>query len=201
MHRFKPITRRAHTVLHAQLAALVLATSVFAASGCGETSKANSAASTPQTSAPTTAAQTATQPSTTTTVPIQTVKVATGAPLSTTQWVSKGNAICAHLNAELSAQTIKNVSELVHVLPENAAYERSGANELMKLVPPKSKDGDWTTIVSAMLQISTDSTQIGHKAAEGLFNANSQLVIETTELHHRFDELARRDGLKACAIV
>lgn len=192
-------------MLHAQLAGIALAITVFAVSGCGGTSTTSTttAASTPQTTAAITTARTTTStpPSTATTAHIHTVKVAAGVPLSTATWVRKGNAICAHLNAELSAQVIKNASELVHVLPENAAYERSGANELVKLVPPASKDGDWTTIVSAMLQISANSTAIARKAAQGQFNANSPLVYETTELHHRFDEIARRDGLTACAAV
>jgi hypothetical protein len=190
-------------VLHAYLAALVFATTAFVAAGCGGTATTPTTATSSQTAASTTTAQTTTASSgpKQAVIHLPKVKLASGAPLSTAGWIERGDAICAHLNTELSAQTIKTAREFARVLPPDAVYEQTSATELMRLVPPAPKDKDWTAIIATMLRVSADSAQLGRAAVAGTFNINSPLVSETDELHHLFDQLAQRDGFKVCSTV
>src|SRR5215831_13533699 len=121
-------------MLHAQLAAVALGATALAAAGCGS-SKAGSAATT---AASTTAPVTSTN----------TAKLATSAPLSRARWIAGGDAICKQTLAKIETLGFYTPAQLARVLPRAVPYYAAEAEELAKLVPPKSKAHDWEQVVN-----------------------------------------------------
>ena len=87
-------------MLHSQLAALALAATTLAVSGCGGSSKTEPAKTTASTTS-------------------GTAKTESGAPLTRAEFIARGEAICAHANAELNSHPIRSPKEsalsLIHI--------------------------------------------------------------------------------------
>jgi hypothetical protein len=180
------------------LAALALAATVLAASGCGGSSKSGStstSASAPTTT--TTTASTSTTPPATTT----TVKVAAGKPLTHAQWIAKGDAICARLNAELAANTVKSTAEFARVLPVAAADEQAELAQLVKLVPPTSKTKDWQEFLTGTQEWAANSYKLAESSQSGSFTLKAPLVATTRKIHETLAHLAQHEGFKECSLV
>jgi hypothetical protein len=186
-------------VLHVSLAALALATTVLAASGCGRSSKP--ATTTAATSAPQTTSSTTVDAESTPTPTVAAVKPAVGKPLSRARWIAKGEAICTRLNAQLAARTVKSPTEFAVVLPQAAAYERAELAQLIKLVPPASEAGDWQKFLTETQQWAENSTKLGQIAQAGKFTLALPLVTTTRKLHEHLAHLASHKGFKECALV
>lgn len=178
------------------LAALfAIGTIVLIASGCGSSSpKTISASSTP--------ARTSTAPSRTTPA-AQPVIVATGRPLTRSQWLRKGDAICARLNSWLATNSVKSTADFAVVLPQAAIHERAELESLVKLVPPAAHRRDWREFLRATQQWAANSETLGRVAqAEGAaFNVNLPLARATKDLHERLAHVAKREGFKECSLV
>jgi hypothetical protein len=183
-------------MLHTTLAALALLATVPMA-GCGGSSKSGetstSAATTPTTTAAgTTAANT---------VPVLTVtvKVASGRPLSRAQWIARGDAICARLNRELDAISVKVAAELPRVLPQEAAYERAEVAQLATLVPPASSANDWQEFLNATLQWAEGSAKLAEYGRFGDAITRTPLAATVIAVHEHVLRIAKRNGFKACS--
>lgn len=191
-------------MLHAYLAFLVAA-SVLVAAGCGGSSK------TTTTSTSTTSASTADTTTTTgTTVagttitsippaPIVSVKVASGKPLTRSQWIAKGNEVCGRLKAELEAIKVKATGELPRVLPQVAATERAEIAQLATLVPPSSKRSDWQQFLNISLQRAEDTARTVALARLGDAISQAPIFATVRGLQRELAAIAKRDGLRECA--
>jgi hypothetical protein len=185
---------------HTRLVALALAATTLLVAGCGGSSKTDAtttAAVTPPTNTTettSTAASTTTSPATT-----ATVKVASGTPLTRARWISTGDAICAHLFAQIDANPVKSASDFGHVLPQVAIYERTEAAELAKLVPPASKVHDWQQILSNTEREATNTAKLGESAQAGQFNATSPLSKATEKLEIQVSTIAKHNGFTQCS--
>jgi hypothetical protein len=188
-------------VLLAYLAVLVLATTALAASGCGgssittTTTDASTTAAPPTTSTATTTAATATAPK------VAVVTLAAGKPLTRAQWIARGEAICARLNAQLAANTVKSTSEFARVLPLAAADERTEFTALVKLVPPPSDAKAWQRFLTDTEQWAENSSKLAQSETPGQFTLKVPLVTSTKDLHERLAAIAKRAGFKECALV
>ncbi len=183
---------------HIRLAALALTATTLAVSGCGESSKT---ASTGTSAAATIATTTAvTTPATTTTpVPAVTVKVASGKPLTRAQWIAKGDAICAHFNAEAETIGVTGVAELPRVLPEEAAFERNTVAQLAKLTPPGPMANDWQRFLNDTLQLAEDADKLAQSGVPDEDLLKSPLARTIQETRRHATRIAKHDGFKACA--
>ena len=181
------------TVLHIHLAALALVAVTFAAAGCGGSSKTTTATAT--------TASSTTTPDTTTSTSVAVVKLASGRPLTRAQWLARGDAICARLNSQLGANTVKSTKEFARALPVAAAYERAELARLVKLVPPPSMATDWQQFLTSTQQWAENSTKLGESAQGGHFTLTAPLVITTRNLHEHLAGIAKRDGFKECSLV
>lgn len=183
-------------MLYVHLVALAIATSALAASGCGGSSK--STASSDLTTSTASGSTTAVTKTSSTIPQVAHVSVSGGKPLTKTLWVSKGNAICRHLHAELETLKIKKTAELPRVLPQAAAYERDAVNEFAKLVPPRSKTNDWEQFVTGTLQWAEGSAKVAEEAKLGDAITQSPAASATLVVQRQLSLIAGRDGLVAC---
>ncbi len=180
-------------MLHAQLVALALAATTLLASGCGGSSKTTSS-----TAAVTAPATVATPTPTATATPI---KFASGRPLTRAKWIAEGDAICAHTDRRLAAISVTSTRELVHALPQAAAYEKAEVRDLSKLVPPASMAGDWAQIVNDLQIFAEDSIKIAQYAEVKNASAGVPLVHAQNNIHKQMAAVARRDGFKQCSRI
>jgi hypothetical protein len=190
-------------VLSAQFTAIALA-AAFAAGGCGGASKEVSSATTASTEKATSTPSTASGPATTsspspTPPPAVAVPIATGKPLSRSQWIARGDAICAKLNGELSKLPTSKISELPRVLPHAAALERVEVGQLAKLVPPASRTHDWERFLTDTLQWAEGSAKLAGYAKLGEAITASPVATATLAIHNQLTKLAKRDGFKDCS--
>lgn len=181
-------------MFYARLAALALAATSLAAIGCGGSSKVGSTNAS-QATASTTSSATSVASTT------GTVKAASGTSLGYSQWIAKGDAICARLNAQLTASPVKAIQEFARALPQAAAYERIEYAQLAKLVPPPSKAADWQQFLTDTRLWAEDSAKLGEIAQAHKFSIGMQLVSKSRSLHEQLAKIAKQDGFKTCSIT
>ncbi len=177
-------------MLFVHIATLALATTAFAASGCGGSSDAK-----------TTAATTPTTTSTPVTTPepvIAAVKAVSGRPLTHSQWVAKANAICTSLNAELTANPANAKKSIAVAMLQVVAYERSELGQLSKLVPPAADARNWQTFLTDEQQATENTAALAKAAESGKFTVKDPLVTTTNALRTDFMRIARHDGMVEC---
>jgi hypothetical protein len=121
--------------------------------------------------------------------------------LTHAEWISKGEAICSRLNAELAADSVKSQREFGRALPQAAADERAEAIELAALVPPKIEAAGWQQFLTSTQQWSENSAKLGEAARAGIFNTSLPLFRETEKLHAYLTAIVRHDGFKECALL
>jgi hypothetical protein len=117
-----------------QLAAIAVAATALAISGCGGSSKTSATATTTAASTP----------------PASTADTAppNGKPLTRAALIAAGDAICARANAKTIVLQASSIKELARIYPQVAIYHRAEAAELKKLVPPASLANDWSRMIS-----------------------------------------------------
>ena len=180
-------------MLRTQFAALTLAVTALAASGCGESSKTTS-----NSSATTTATASTTGASGPTTPPATSVKVATGAPLSRARFIAAADAICAQTNTKLAAVTVITSKEFARQLPEVVIYDTTEISELSKLVPPPALAHDWETILTDFHGFTEDSNLVAQKLKAKDPKTVAPTVTAAQNLHRSLDAIAARDGFRHC---
>ena len=186
-------------MLFAHIAALALATTAFVASGCGSSSSTTTttttAASTPATTASTTTPPVATVPAP------PTIALASGTPLTRAQLITKGEAICTRLNAQLGASTAKSLAELARALPVAAAEEKAEFVQLVKLVPPATMASAWREFLAETKQWSEDSEKLAISTQTQQLSLTAPLVQSTRAIHEHLAHVAERAGFKECALI
>jgi hypothetical protein len=180
-------------MLYAQLALALIATTLVAA-GCG--SSKNSSATTAATATPTTASV-ATTPSTATT----TTGAATGKALTRSQWIAKGDSICARANTRVSSITIVNAREFARQIPQVALYNRTETGELSRLVPPAPMASDWARILKEYEAYDEYTNRIAQYAQAGNYVSAGPILHIAEKLRAQIAALAKRDGFKQCSKV
>ncbi|MGC2373181.1 MAG: hypothetical protein WA484_04825 [Solirubrobacteraceae bacterium] len=168
-----------------QLAALALAATTLAASGCGGSSKSSS-----QTTSTAQVGATA-----------QTGSTANAKPITQAELTAAANAICGRIRARLAQNKFTTQQEIGRAAPGIAAYERSSLVELEKLVPPPSLAGDWAQIVAGIRTLASDAAKIGeYERANRLETPAGHAFLLTTGIHGKFAaSIAKRDGIDRCA--
>jgi hypothetical protein len=180
-------------MLRTQLAALTLAVTTLAASGCGGSSKdtANPNATTGTTTAGATGASVSAPSSTA-------VKVATGNPLSRTRFIAAADAICAKTNTKLAAVTVITTREFARQLPQVVLYDATEINELSKLVPPTSLARDWSTMLNDFHQFTEYSRTVAKDVQAHNMKAVSPIIVSAQNLRQELNRVATRAGFKHC---
>jgi hypothetical protein len=180
-------------MLRTQLAALTLAVTALAASGCGGSSK--------DTANPNATTGTTTPGATDTSVsaPSSTgIKVATGKPLSRARFIAAADAICAKTNTKLAAVTVITTRELSRQLPQVVLYDATETNELSKLVPPTSLAHDWSTMLNDFHQITEYSRTVTKDVQAHNMKAASPIIVSAQNLRQELNRVATRAGFKHC---
>lgn len=174
-----------------RVAVMALTTAIFVA-GCGNASKTSN--STTQSSPPKTVAQTTTPSSTTE------IKVSKGTPLSHAAWVARGDAICRRANEALSSTTAKSVRDFARLLPQAAAYERTEATELSKLVPPAKRAAEWQRAIGQLQKFSELSARAGEYAQANKFEEATPIAQAGNRAQIHFVAITKHEGFKVCTI-
>ncbi len=177
-------------MLHLQFAMLALATTMFAASGCGSSKQAPTSSTGSKTIA------TATSSVGTTTAPL-----ATGKPLTRAQLIAQGDAICATATRKLTAVAARSEPELVRLLPQAAINLETEAKGLSRLVPPASMTHDWTQIINKIHFASEYVTRVTQYIKEKQEKTAGQLYEKAGYLYKQSKAIAKRDGFKRCSRV
>jgi hypothetical protein len=176
-------------MLHAQLAALALATTALAAAGCGSTSKPSSTGGSVGAST-TTAATTATT----------TVRSSTRTrPLTRAQLIAQADVICRKVNARRSKMKIKTSQDYARSVPPFASYEQVMYAKLDKLVPPASMAKDWTQIVAQARTLAAGMTKIGQYAKTKDLEAANGVFSSASKAQAQMIVIAKLDGFKDCS--
>lgn len=174
-------------MLHNQVVMLALAVAALVASGCGS-SKGGSTTTAAQATASTAASTTAAAPT-----------VATGAPLSRTQWIAAGDAICEGVQNKLNALKSRTTAQLERVLPQAAIVYASEAENMGKIVPPKTMARDWQQIIDDVhlygeyTSVAVQNIKEHHQTFTPSFRAKVA-SIQTNMIN-----TAKRDGFKWCS--
>jgi hypothetical protein len=184
-----------------QLAALALAAIALTAAGCGGSSKSQTTtttASTPSTTSTTASTTTAATSTPTTTTH---VTIATGKPLATATWITKGDAICARASARLATLHINTLADYARVLPQGAAYDRAEAEELGKLVPPAAKAHDWQLMIVAVENFAEDTSKAIPFLVAKESAAAQPLIVAGGNDRRQMAAIAKRNGFKVCSVL
>lgn len=174
-------------MLRTSLIVLALGAIMFAASGCGGSSKTGT------TTTANTTATVATLPTTTTAV-----KLATGRPLARNEWIASGDAICARANKKVSANHVRHTADYGRILPQIAIYYKAESTELSKLVPPASMTGDWTQIVNDLQILGEHLGRVGQYVQENNLEAARPLFHTALNIQKQLIAVAKHDGFKRC---
>jgi hypothetical protein len=170
-------------VLHVSLAALALAATTLAVSGCGGSSKTESSKTPAATGTPATTAAVTAEPG----------------KLARTELIAKAEAICARINAKRSSTTIRTHRDYGRLLPSLGAYERAAAAEMSKLTPPASIANDWKQIVAGAHTIAESIVKLGKDSASNNSRAGQAILSELTTVRQQISSIAHRQSLKECA--
>jgi hypothetical protein len=173
----------------------LLATIAFAVAGCGSGSSQTASTSPGSTNPGTT--------SVSTTNTTATVAVASGTPLSRTQIISRADAICRRLNAELDTakSKISTQADIVHIAPQRAALEQSTLVLLSKLTPPASMAHDYQQILTDRQVLIEDLTKLGQDAAANNLSAEQPVFSSSAAVVSQLAVTGQRDGFKYCKQV
>ena len=173
-------------MLHAQIAALVLAATTLATAGCGGSSKTGSTgASTGPAAASTTAAST-------------TTKLAAGKPLTRAELIAKADAICKQFNAQRKLVKFRSTADYVRLLPVMAGYEATVHAKLGNLVPPASIANEWQQIVGGFQQMANASAEVAEDVRTHNYVAARSLLASFQHVVSQTDPVAKRIGFKDC---
>jgi hypothetical protein len=170
-------------VLHTHLAALALAVTALAVSGCGGSTKSSSqtALSTPTATSP------KTEPANST------------GPLNRAALVAKADAICRGVNAKRATVHLTTNQQIIRELPHVAAYERAEIAELGKLTPPASMASDWQEILVGNRILAENTAKVAEYTKADNVTAAHALMTTTTQAENQMIATAQRDGFKDCA--
>jgi hypothetical protein len=125
--------------------------------------------------------------------------VAAGKPLSRSQWLAEGDAICARTKAKTSVLTIKSIPDFARIYPQVAIYDRTEAAELNKLVPPATMAHDWTRIVNNIKLYAKYVSEVArHVQAKEQRAAGKPFHLANVVLEELFT-ISKRDGFKQCS--
>lgn len=170
-----------------KLAAVAVVGTVLAvATGCGSSKGAT-----------TTSTATDTTPAVATTP----ANLATGAPLTRTALIVQGDKICAAAKEKLSAVSIRTTPQLVRLLPQISIYYNEEAENLAKLVPPRSLVSDWTQFVNYIHLYSEYANKVAQYAKEGQEKTAGKLFERNVRLQEQWIAIAKRDGFKRCSLL
>ncbi|MGC2374860.1 MAG: hypothetical protein WA484_13390 [Solirubrobacteraceae bacterium] len=179
-------------MLRTSLAAFTIGAIVFAASGCGGSSKTGTMTTAVTNTVTNTTATVATLPTTTA------VKLATGRRLARNAWIADGDAICARANKKVSANHVRHTADYGRILPQISIYYETESTELSKLVPPASMTGDWTQIVNNLQILGAYLGRVGQYVQENNLNAARPLFHTALNIQQQLIAIAKHDGFKRC---
>lgn len=173
-------------MLHSQLAALALAATTLAASGCGGSSKTG----------PTGASAGATAASTTTT----TTKTTSGKPISHADaiLIAKAGAICKRITAQSASLNFRTRQAIARSLPEFSSYQRAALAELRKLVPSASLAHEWQQFEAAAHTLASDMTRVSEYAKAYHFASVRPLAGRIAKDKVNMTTLAKRNAITGC---
>jgi len=170
-------------MINRRLAALALAVTIVAASGCGNSTKTVSSTAKPEKT------QIQSKPARATTA------------LTRRDLVVRANAICKHLHARLAATntTVGKVQELWRITPQIAVYERAALAELIQLTPPSALTDDWQQVVNDARLIADNMVKLGEYAQANKLKQVNSLLTANQKTERRVAATSKRDGFKQCA--
>lgn len=177
-------------MLYTYLAALALAAGALAA-GCGSSSKTMSASSDAS----------ATKSASSASGASDVTNTESSKPLTRTEFIAKAEAICASTRAQLDSTSIKKQQDYALMLPQKAAYTRSAAAELTKLVPPTAMARDWASVIAGFETLATNTATAGeYLQSHGLSSATSHLQAWITSTE-QLSTVAKHAGFKECSLI
>jgi hypothetical protein len=176
-------------MLHSQLAALALAATTLAASGCGGSSKIGS-------SSASVAASTTTATTTTTT----TTTAASGKPVTPADAIviAKAGAICKRIRARSTSLRFGTRQAIARSLSQFASYQRAALAELRKLVPSASLAHEWQEFEAAAHVLAADMTRAGEYAKAYHFAAVKPLASRIAADKVNMTTLAKHEAITGC---
>jgi hypothetical protein len=170
-------------MLHSQLAALALAATTLAASGCGGSSKTGPTG--------------ATAASTTTTT---TTKAASGKPVTPADsiLIAKAGAICKRITAQSASLNFRTRQAIARSIPQFASYQQAALAELRKLVPSASLAHEWQQFEASAHALASDTTRIGEYAKTYHFAAARPISTRIAEDKVNMTTLAKHAAITGC---
>jgi hypothetical protein len=176
--------------------AVLLATSVFAATGCGKSSSptGTTAGAQPATSAApqTTASDVASSGS------------ANGKALTRDAFIAEADAICKRIVAQRAAANgrLKSQQDLARQVALLAVYEQGALTTLSGLRPPGSMEGEWQRIAALVRRLAAETTKFGDDVKEGRVKFGyTQVFPVVVAIESKIAAAARLAGLEDCTAI
>jgi hypothetical protein len=171
-----------------RLAALALAASALAGSGCGGAAKPSSQVS-----------QTASSSSSSARAQTPTAPESPSSPSSRSELIARADAICRRVNAKRASITITRPQDIPLDIPPLAAYEEAAVSAMRQLTPPASMANGWKQIVAASQTVADVTTKVGNAAKAGKLESTRSLDGVLTSATEQMLNTAKREGFTDCA--
>jgi hypothetical protein len=126
-------------------------------------------------------------------------------PLTRSELIARGDAICRRINAKISTITVSSAQDYARLAPPLAAYEQTAVAEMRKLTPPASMANDWKQIVTGAQMLADGTAKLGEYAqTSNPFQAHQTpsvhaAFVATTEGAKQIVTAAQREGFNDCA--
>jgi hypothetical protein len=178
-------------MINKHLVVLTLTTVVFAASGCGESTK-----STTQT-ATQTSTQTSSQVSSQATIPSVPAPPAQKTSLTRADLSQRASTICRQTSAKRDRLVARSPTEFAALIPLVAAGQRSMYAEVSKLEAPAALAAEWKRFVTEARVLAESSTRL-ISYGQNATTAGVKPLKEFGEARLRLRAIASRAGFKGC---
>jgi hypothetical protein len=114
--------------------------------------------------------------------------------------ITRADAICERLDAELAAKPAKSVSvkEIETITPQNAALEQKAVNELAKLTAPKAIEREWQQVIAYRRSLASALIQLAQAAKAGDTASIKRLGQAKERVRKKLLEVGEHAGFTHC---
>ncbi|MGI8557746.1 MAG: hypothetical protein ACR2ND_05480 [Solirubrobacteraceae bacterium] len=121
-------------------------------------------------------------------------------PLSKSELVAKGDAICKRVNDGIrNVGPTNTAADVAKVAPKVYALEQQGVNDLRKLTPPGAVASDYTSFLDKTQVLTDDANKIGAAAKTNDKKTAQTIASEAASASASATSSASKLGFKDCA--
>ncbi|GAC1434487.1 MAG: hypothetical protein NVSMB51_01780 [Solirubrobacteraceae bacterium] len=122
------------------------------------------------------------------------------APLSKSDFVARGNAVCTRVNTGIrGVGRTTTAADVVREAPKVHAIEQRGVGDLRRLSPPREFATDWSRMLGDLQMLTDNTAKIGDAARRNDAAAAGTIAKASSAIAAQVNTLALKLGLTSCA--